>query len=79
MIITFIGNCQTVTLCYFFQLLLSDNNNYKIYWISYSDQFIKHLNEWSNKCENKITDYNGSIQIIKNSDVIIYQNISLSS
>lgn len=72
--ITFIGNCQTVTLCFYFQQLLSDNEN--ICWISYGDEFIKRVNKWSNKCKNKILNYDIAIQKIKESDVIIYQNIN---
>jgi len=76
--ITFIGNCQTISLCYFFQLLLSEND-FDISWISFGEQFLKHLNKWSEKCKNKITDFNESIKCIKDSDVIIYQNISSAS
>ena len=77
MIITFIGNCQMLTLCFYFQQLLNNNNN--IYWILYGEEFKQHLyiTNWSDKCLNKILDYDKSIQIIKNSDIIIYQNISL--
>ena len=76
MIITFIGNCQTVALCFYFQQLL--NTNHYVSWVSYSDLFIQHLGNWSIKCENKIIDYDDSIQQIKYSDVVIYQNISLN-
>ena len=68
MIITFIGNCQTVSLCYFFQQLLNHNNN--IYYLSYSERFNRVLGKWSYKVKNKITDYTNSIEIIKKSDII---------
>lgn len=71
--ITFIGNCQTTSLCFYFQELLGD---YNIYWLLYDNQFIKHLNEWSDKVKNKIINYDISLDIIKNSDVIVYQEIS---
>jgi hypothetical protein len=75
--ITFIGNCQMLSLCYFFQQLLN-STYYKIFWISYSEDFNKHLGLWSNKCKNKITDYDISIKQIKNSDIIIYQNVKIN-
>jgi hypothetical protein len=34
--ITFIGNCQTATLCFYFQQLLNCNIN----WVLYGDEFI---------------------------------------
>jgi hypothetical protein len=72
--ITFIGNCQTVSLCFYFQQLLFNCNN--IQWVLYGDEFKMHLNEWSHKTENKIINYDISIDVIKKSDVIIYQEIS---
>lgn len=74
--ITFIGNCQTVSLCFYFQQLLSENNN--ICWLLYGEEFKQHLNNWSVKCKNKILDYDKVIPTIKNSDIIIYQNIDVS-
>lgn len=71
--ITFIGNCQTVSLCFYFQQLLNENNN--ICWVLYGEDFIPHIGNWSMKCKNKIIDYDNSIQKIKDSDIIIYQNI----
>jgi len=73
--ITFIGNCQTVSLCFYFQQLLNENNN--ICWVLYGEEFTHHLNNWSIKCKNKILDYDKSIQKIKDSDIIIYQNIDI--
>jgi hypothetical protein len=73
--ITFIGNCQTLTLCFYFQQLLNENNN--IYWILYGEEFKEHLGNWSVKCKNKIIDYHDSIQQIKDSDIIIYQEIDV--
>lgn len=70
--ITFIGNCQTASLCFYFQQLLECN----IQWVLYGDDFKPHLGSWSDKVKNKILDYNISIEVIKNSDVIIYQEIS---
>jgi hypothetical protein len=74
--ITFIGNCQTASLCFYFQQLLKQNNN--IHWILYGEEFRQHLGEWSEKIKNKVLDYDTSIQIIKESDYIIYQNIDKS-
>jgi hypothetical protein len=71
--ITFIGNCQTLSLCFFFQELLHQNNN--IYWILYGEDFKQHIGVWSEKCKNKILDYDNSIQKIKDSDIIVYQTI----
>jgi len=75
--ITFIGNCQTISLCFYFQKLL--NENYNICWLLFDEEFKPHITgDWCVKCKNKITDYNKSIQKIKNSDVIIYQNINVN-
>lgn len=73
--ITFIGNCQTLSLCFYFQQLLIKNN--KICWVSYSEEFKQHLGNWSVKCKNKIIDYDNSIQTIKDSDIVIYQDIDV--
>ena len=75
--ITFIGNCQTLTLCFYFQQLLNQNNN--ICWISYGEEFNQHIGSWSEKCKNKIIDYDFSIQKIKDSDIIVYQNVNIDS
>jgi len=73
--ITFLGNCQTVSLCFYFQQLLKENNN--ICWVSYGEEIKPHIidSDWSKKCKNKIFDYNNSIQTIKDSDIIVYQTI----
>ena len=73
--ITFIGNCQPLALCFYFQQLLNKNNN--IFWISYGEDFNQHIGGWSVKCKNKIIDYDNSIQKIKDSDVIVYQSVSV--
>jgi hypothetical protein len=65
-----------VSLCFYFQQLLK-SKNYNICWVLYGEEFKKHLCKWSIKCKNKILDYDNSIDKVKNSDIIIYQNISL--
>jgi hypothetical protein len=74
--ITFIGNCQALSLCFYFQKLLEPNNN--ICWLLYGDEFTQHIGNWSDKCNNKIIDYDDSIYKIKDSDVIVYQNIDVT-
>lgn len=74
MIIAFIGNCQVLTLCYYFQELLK-NTNYTTMWLLYGDEFKQHLGNWANKCNNKIINYDESIENIKICDIIIYQEI----
>jgi len=74
MIITFIGNCQTLALCFYFQQL---NQSITACWLMYGDEFLPHFDKWTNKCKNIIKEYNDSIEIIKKSDVIIYQNINI--
>ena len=75
--ITFIGNCQMVSLCYFFQRLL-DVNKYNVKWVCYGKDFQRvGKRRWANKCLNKILNYNDSIERLKISDVVIYQIISL--
>jgi hypothetical protein len=71
--ITFIGNCQILSLCFYFQQLLNENNY--ICWLLYGEEFKQFLGDWSMKCKNQITDYYDAIQKIKDSDIIIYQNI----
>jgi len=44
----------------------------------YGEEFKPHLGNWSVKCKNKIIDYDNSIQKIKDSDIIIYQNIDVN-
>lgn len=79
MILTFIGNCQTIGLCYYFQQLLK-NSNYDIYWVLYGDSFgyNKTTALWSSKCKNQILNYDIINDIISKSDIIIYQEIDLS-
>lgn len=74
-VMSLIGNCQTVTLCFYLQQLLSPAN-YSVNWLMYGNDFRQHLGKWSYKCNNKILDYDVIISKIKESDVIIYQEIS---
>lgn len=75
--IAFIGNCQTVSLCFYLQQLLINNNDYKISWCLYGDEFKSILNNaFAIKCNNKIIDYTESLKYINNCDYIIYQTIS---
>jgi len=77
--ITFIGNCQTLSLCFYLQQLLK-NKNCNIRWISYGEEFNRHLCEWSDKCTNKILHYGDeAIEQIKISDFIIFQEISFGN
>jgi len=66
-----------LSLCFYFQQLL-DSNNINCSWVLYGEEFQPHLNTWSDKCKNKILNYDESIQKIKDSDVIIYQNINVT-
>jgi len=77
--ITFIGNCQAVSLCFYFQQLLN-KPNHNVSWVLYGEEFKQHIgnNGWSVKCKNKIIDYESSIKRVKNSDIIIYQNIDIN-
>jgi hypothetical protein len=43
----------------------------------YNQEFAKHLGRWSEKVKNKILNNNMALDIIKNSDVIIYQEICI--
>lgn len=79
---------SNIIIMFFFQQLLSKNNN--ICWVMYGKefapqfdthfgtQFDTHFGNWSVKCKNKIIDYDISIQTIKDSDIIIYQNIDVN-
>ena len=89
-IIVFIGNCQTVGLCYLLQKLLESrvmtgetiiktekniNNDYIVYWLLFGELFRRHVGKWADKCKNKILEEDSSIEIIKHCDIIIYQDI----
>jgi dTDP-4-dehydrorhamnose 3,5-epimerase len=74
MIISFIGNCQTIALCILLQRLLR-KKPYLIVWLLYGDEFKEH--DWSLKCMNSFTEYEESLEQIKLSDVIIFQEINL--
>jgi len=41
----------------------------------YGDEFRKHMGSWSDKIKNKIVDYDIAIDVIKTSDIIIYQEV----
>ena len=71
--ITFIGNCQPLSLCFYFQELLPDCD---IQWLLYGDEFKKHLDRWTDKVKNKVLDYDIALDVIKTSDVIVYQEIT---
>jgi len=72
--ITFIGNCQTLSLCFYFQKMLDDN--YYVSWIaSYKNAYEWGSNLLKDRVKNKIFDYDEAINIIKKSDIIIWQNI----
>ena len=73
--ITFIGNCQTVALCFFFQQL-TNKDNYNIYWVLYGDEFKQHIGDWSHKCKNMLFDDNNIKKQLMVSDIIIFQEIS---
>lgn len=76
--IAFIGTCQTVSLCYFLQQCLINNEDYNIQWVCYDKSFLQHLTEWSDKCTNKILDEDEGIQYVKKCDYIIYHPIQAS-
>ena len=73
MIITFIGNCQTLALCFYFQELLNDTEN--IRWVLYGDEFTRHVYGYAFRCKNLIGDGETIINQLQKSDVIIYQEI----
>jgi hypothetical protein len=77
-IISLLGNCQMVTLCFYLQQLL-DPSEYKINWLLYDPEFSRHLGSWSYKCKNKILKYEDSIDEIRRSDYIIYQEVIYSN
>ena len=77
--ISLIGNCQTVTLCFYLQQML-DPTRFQISWLLYGNEFNRHLNgQWSKKCLNKIRSYDNIVLEIKRSDYIIYQQVSTSN
>ena len=75
--ITFIGNCQLLCLCFFFQELLNDTNHI-VKWICYGNEFVRaSQRKWAQKCKDRVYDYNEAIELIKLSDVIIFQEVCL--
>lgn len=77
-IISFIGNCQTLTLCFYFQQLLN-KSDFNSNWLLYGNEFRRHLGPWSNKCVDKILDERTIIEKAKKSDIIIYQEVKDST
>ena len=73
MIISFIGNCQTIALCILLQRLLR-KKPYLIVWLLYGAEMKEH--DWSHICMNSFTEYEESLEQIKLSDVIIFQEIN---
>ena len=75
--LTFIGNCQMLSLCYFFQQLLFEQRQYKVHWLLYGDEFKQYLFlPWSDKCQHKISNYEeAKLHIQNSSDIIFYQEI----
>ena len=45
--IALIGNCQMVSLSYFLEELLKNNQNYTVKWCLYGNEFKGHLGSWS--------------------------------
>jgi hypothetical protein len=68
--VTFIGNCQLVALCYYFQQLVDDAK-----WVCYGPEFLSFLDPWSDKCVDKILDHEGAVERVRTSDVIVYQEV----
>ena len=73
MYITFIGNCQSLALSFYFEQLL-DPVKFNICWILYGESFRRC--SYLTKCKNRIHDYDLSLERIKCSDIIIYQEIN---
>jgi hypothetical protein len=63
--ILFIGNCQTASLCFYFQEL-----GYQAQWLLYGEEFRPHLGSWSYKV-NKVFN----MDVIKDSDIIVFQEV----
>ena len=73
--ITFIGNCQLLCLCFFFQQLLP-SENYTVKWVCYGKDFERpSKRKWAQKCKNKVYNYDKVIKLIKASDIIIFQEV----
>ena len=70
--ITFIGNCQLVSLCFYFQQLLGPDS---ATWVCYGNEFLPFLHPWSDKCVNKILDNDSGLAKVRTSDVIVYQEV----
>ena len=73
--IGFVGNCQLLSLCFFTQFLLKENQEYTVRYISYDNTFNIHIDKWSDKCNNKILDYSEGIEYLMKCDYIIYNKI----
>jgi hypothetical protein len=77
MTISFIGNCQTLCLCYLFQHLLDKDKN-DINWLLYGNHFFPYsVQEWTSKCNNKIIEEDQILNKIRTSDIIVYQEIDI--
>jgi hypothetical protein len=74
MIVTFIGNCQTLAICFYLQQLSVNDD---IGWVMYSEDFLPNVTQWSEKIKNKILNIDDAIERVKISDFIIYQEINI--
>jgi hypothetical protein len=77
--IGFVGNCQLLSLCFYTQFLLRENNEYTVRYISYDNAFNVHIESWADKCNNKILNYSDGIEYLKKCDFIIYNKIKSTS
>ena len=75
--VSFIGDSQMVTLCFFMQELFRYNDDYNstAQWLLYGDEFLVHLDSWADKCERKMLDYGRCVAELRTSDVVVFQEI----
>lgn len=70
--IVFVGNCQTASLCFYFQQLLGDQSSV---WLLYDNDFLQFYGPWLDKV-NKRLDVESIFQELKQCDVVVYQEIT---
>lgn len=64
-----------ITMFFFTQFLLKENQEYTVRYISYDNTFNIHIDKWADKCNNKILDYSEGIEYLMKCDYIIYNKI----
>ncbi|MBN2714706.1 MAG: hypothetical protein JXX14_02555 [Deltaproteobacteria bacterium] len=83
--ICFIGNCQMLSLCIFFEELL-DKSKYSVQWLCHHVSFHQHLGPWCRRPDDPTTfrcrvilDEEQAREALLNCDILVYQSLSVKA